>query len=62
MTTFFLDEKNGDDANDGLSLEQAVKTYKRIRELREEHAKPVDATIWWDGSEWHYSEKERANV
>lgn len=33
MATWFLDEKDGDDCNNGTSLEQAVKTRKRLNEL-----------------------------
>ena len=33
MTTFWLDEKDGDDAHDGLSPETAVATWARLDEL-----------------------------
>ena len=54
MVTWFLDEKNGNDANDGTSPEQAVKTRERLRELLNQ---PRDVYIFVPGAPLSYTQR-----
>ena len=42
---FTLDTVNGDDANDGTSPEQAVKTEKRLWELVDTYSTPISRDV-----------------